>query len=76
MGKTLALGGINRTFTIKNLTQKQREVVDCACELAEMQKEGMVEIIYDPKLDDQPIVSLTEKGKQASDQINKRKYTK
>lgn len=76
MSKTLALGGINRTFTIKSLTQKQRGVVDCACELADMQKEGIVEIIYEPKVNNQPIVSLTEKGRQASNQISNHGHIK
>ena len=66
MRKTLELDGIKRTFTAKGLTLKQAEVINFACELDDMQREGMVDIVYDPHVHSQPIVALTEKGRQAS----------
>ena len=69
MQKTFALGGIGRSFTLKNLTDEQKDLFEVACGVTDLQNEGLIEIKYDPKTEDEPILSLTEKGRQNANKI-------
>jgi hypothetical protein len=78
MQRTLALGGINRKFTVKRLTKDQWGLIDVVCELSEMEKKGEVTITYNPEVDEEPIVNLTDKAHQTYkkdlDKFNGRKF--
>jgi len=62
MRQILACEGIDREFKIHELTPDQRHIIDFACHLEEMQKHGLIEIIFDPKTNQQPLIAPTERG--------------
>jgi hypothetical protein len=62
MRQMLSLEGIARKFKIHKLTPYQRYIVDLACHLNEMHEQGLLEITFDPKINPEPLVALTEKG--------------
>jgi hypothetical protein len=63
MRQTLAVeGGIDREFTISELTQDQRDFFNFTCHIADMEKAGLIEIVYDPKVHEAPLIVATEKG--------------
>jgi len=78
MRKTMALGGINRNFTLNGLTKDQWGLIDVVCEISEMGKRGEVTITYNPEVDEEPIVNLTDKAHQTYkkdiDKLNGRKF--
>jgi hypothetical protein len=55
LGQGIKLSKVNETL---------RGSIDIAVLLGKLQQHGWVKIIYDSKLDEEPLVQLTEKGKQ------------
>jgi hypothetical protein len=60
----LANEGISREFAISDLTRKQRNAFDLACHFEKMRKQGLFEIEFNPKINQDPIITATEKFKK------------
>jgi hypothetical protein len=54
----------NRGMKLSKVAEILKGSIDIAILLGKLQQSGWVKIIYDSKLNDEPIVQLTEKGKQ------------
>jgi hypothetical protein len=55
---------LNRGMKLSKVADILKGSIDIAVLLGKLQQSGWVKIIYDSKLNDEPIVQLTEKGKQ------------
>jgi hypothetical protein len=55
MERGIRLSKINATF---------KRVIDLTPFLGKLQQHGLVRIIFDPSIDEEPLVQLTEKGRQ------------
>ena len=62
MRQILALEGIDREFKIQELTTDQRHIINFAHHLKQMQNHGLIEITFDPKTNQEPLIAPTEKG--------------
>ena len=49
---------------ISKINAKLKEAIDLPVLLGKLQQHGLVKIVYNPSLNDEPLVQLTEKGKQ------------
>lgn len=75
MQQYLTNRGIAKTFQLEKLTKKQTTDLTLAIEMAQMEKEGLVTIFYDPVTCPEPEVSLTEKGVEAAKALDENKAT-
>ena len=55
MERGIKLSKINATF---------EQAIDLTPLLGKLQQHGLVKIIFDPSIDEEPLVQLTEKGRQ------------
>ncbi len=55
---------LNRGMKISKVAEVLKGSIDIAVLLGKLQQNGWVKIIYDIKLDEEPTIHLTEKGKQ------------
>jgi DNA-binding MarR family transcriptional regulator len=55
MERGIKLSKINATF---------KQAIDLTPLLGKLQQHGLVKIIFDPSIDEEPLVQLTEKGRQ------------
>ncbi|HLN89543.1 MAG TPA: hypothetical protein VK253_05710 [Candidatus Binatia bacterium] len=55
---------MDRGIRISKLTAKLEHSVDLTPFLGKLQQHGIVKIVYDPALDEEPLVQLTDKGRQ------------
>jgi hypothetical protein len=58
------LNASGRGIKLSKLDETLKGSLDIAVLLGKLQQNGWVKIIYDSKLDEEPLVQLTEKGKQ------------
>ena len=49
---------------ISKINAKLKEAIDLPVLLGKLQQSCLVKIVYDPSVDEEPLVRLTEKGKQ------------
>lgn len=55
---------LDRGIKLSKVNETLKGSIDIAVLLGKLQQHGWVKIIYDSKLDEEPIVQLTEKGKK------------
>lgn len=53
----------NRGVKLSSITAKLKDSIDVTPLLGRFQQLGIVKIIYNPSVDDEPLVKITEKGK-------------
>ena len=53
----------NRGIKLSTISAKLKGLVDITPLLGTFQQLGLVKIVYDPAVDDEPLVQITEKGK-------------
>ena len=53
-----------RGIKISKINAKLKDAIDLPGLLGKLQQNGLVKIVYDPSVDEEPLVRLTEKGKQ------------
>jgi len=49
---------------LSKLSLKLGDIVDLTKALGRLQKKGLIRIVYDPSVDQEPLVRITEKGTQ------------
>jgi hypothetical protein len=55
---------LTRGIKLSKVNQTLKGSIDIAVLLGKLQQHGWLKIIYDSQLDEEPLVQLTEKGKQ------------
>ncbi len=55
---------LNQGMKLSKVADALKGSIDIAVLLGKLQQNGWVKIIYDTKLDEEPTIHLTEKGKQ------------
>jgi hypothetical protein len=58
------LRALSRGIKLSKVNETLKGSIDIAVLLGKLQQHGWVKIIYDSELDEEPLVQLTEKGKQ------------
>jgi hypothetical protein len=53
----------NRGVKLSSITAKLKDAIDVTPLLGRFQQLGFVKIVYNPSVDDEPLVHITEKGK-------------
>jgi hypothetical protein len=54
----------NRGIRLSRINAKLQPAIDLTPFLGKLQQQGVVKIVFDPALDEEPLVQLTEKGRQ------------
>ena len=54
----------NRGIRLSRINAKLQPAIDLTPFLGKLQQQGIVKIVFDPALDEEPLVQLTEKGRQ------------
>jgi len=54
----------NRGIRLSRINAKLQPSIDLTPFLGKLQQQGIVKIVFDPALDEEPLVKLTEKGRQ------------
>ncbi len=54
----------NQGIRISKLTAKLSGIIDLTIVLGRLQRQGLLRIVFDPSIDNEPVVQVTEKGKQ------------
>lgn len=54
----------NRGIRLSRINDKLQPAIDLTSFLGKLQQQGIVKIVFDPALDEEPLVQLTEKGRQ------------
>jgi len=54
----------NRGIILSRINAKLQPTIDLTLFLGKLQQQGIVKIVFDPALDEEPLVQLTEKGRQ------------
>jgi hypothetical protein len=55
---------VDRGIRLSRINAKLQPAIDLTPILGKLQQHGIVKIIFDPALDEEPLVQLTEKGRQ------------
>jgi hypothetical protein len=55
---------VHRGIRLSRIKAKLQPAIDLTPFLGKLQQQGIVKIIFDPALDEEPLVQLTEKGRQ------------
>ncbi len=55
---------IKRGIKLSEINAKLERAFDLTLLLGKLQQHGMVKIVFDPSIDEEPFVQLTEKGRQ------------
>jgi len=58
-----AIEACNRGVKLSSITAKLKDAIDVTPLLGRFQQLGFVNIVYNPSVDDEPLVQITEKGK-------------
>ncbi|MCW3998881.1 MAG: hypothetical protein NWE93_01420 [Candidatus Bathyarchaeota archaeon] len=58
-----AMEAYNRGVKLSSITAKLKDSIDVTPLLGRFQQLGFVKIVYNPSVDDEPLVQITEKGK-------------
>lgn len=58
-----AMETCNRGVKLSSITAKLKDSIDLTPFLGRFQQLGFVKIVYNPSVDDEPLVQVTEKGK-------------
>lgn len=55
---------MERGIKLSIINAKLKQAIDLTFFLGKLQQNGLVKIVFDPSIDDEPLVQLTEKGRQ------------
>lgn len=58
-----AMDTYNRGVKLSSITAKLKDSIDVTPLLGRFQQLGFIKIVYNPSVDDEPLVQITEKGK-------------
>ena len=62
--ETPALERCSRGVKLSKITAKLKDTIDITPLLGRFQQLGFVKIVFNPSNDDEPVIQITEKGKQ------------
>ena len=62
-GESSLLEVFTRGIKLSKINAQLKQTIDPMLLLGKLQQHGVVKIVYDPTLDEEPLVQLTEKGK-------------
>ena len=55
---------MERGIKLSKINARFKQVIDLTPFLGKLQQNGIVKIVFNPALDEEPLVQLTEKGRQ------------
>jgi hypothetical protein len=55
---------LEKGIRLSRINSKLSQVIDLTTFLGKLQQQGILKIVFDPTLDEEPLVQLTEKGRQ------------
>jgi DNA-binding MarR family transcriptional regulator len=55
---------MERGIKLSIINAKLKQTIDLTFLLGKLQQSGFVKIVFDPSIDEEPLVQLTEKGRQ------------
>jgi len=58
------MASVVRGIKLSKIDAKLRHAIDLTQFLGKLQQQGLVRIVFDPSLDEEPLVQLTEKGRR------------
>jgi hypothetical protein len=55
---------MERGIRLSKINARFKQAIDLTPFLGKLQQHGIVKIVFDPSIDEEPLVQLTEKGRQ------------